>query len=134
MHALATRLAHGLVDLGVALDLPVETGMVWIDPSPIGATMHELQERARSERGITLGAPRGRIVLHFQVDDGAVDDLLDVVRRLKADKVVEAREWDERVGAQHAEEVARRSRAFAEGEWEGRIEGPRKSLPQYGRG
>ncbi|KPV74289.1 uncharacterized protein RHOBADRAFT_16035, partial [Rhodotorula graminis WP1] len=133
-HALATRLAHGLVDLGVALDLPVETGMVWIDPTPIGATMLELQERAMSDKGIVLGAPRGRVVLHFQVDDGVVDDLLDVVRRLKAAKVDDAREWEERVGHEHVEAVGRRSRMFAEGRWEGRIEGPRRSLPQYGRG
>ncbi|BGP41503.1 hypothetical protein JCM10449v2_005492 [Rhodotorula kratochvilovae] len=133
VHALATRLAHGLVDAGVALDLPVETGMVWLDPAPIGASMRELQLRA-AERGITLGAPRGRVVLHFQIEDEAVDDLLEVVRALKAEKVAEAREWEERVGAEHVEEVRRRSRMFAEGRWEGRIEGPRRSLPAYGRG
>jgi len=108
--------------------------MVWIDPTPIGASMHELQQRARDDKGITLGAPRGRIVLHFQVEEQAVEDLLDVVRALKDEKADEARAWEERAGAGHVEEVRRRSRMFAEGRWEGRIEGPRRSLPAYGRG
>ncbi|GAA5820963.1 hypothetical protein JCM3770_006150 [Rhodotorula araucariae] len=133
VHTLAKRLAHGLVATGVALDLPVETGMVWLDPAPIGASMRELQLRA-AERGITLGAPRGRVVLHFQIDDQAVDDLLEVVRALKHEKADEARAWVERVGVEHADEVMRRSRMFADGRWEGRIEGPRRSLPAYGRG
>lgn len=134
VHALATRLARGLVERGVALDLPVETGMVWVDTEPAGFSVSELQSRAWERKCVRIGAPRGRLVLHYQIEERAVEDLLEVVGELAEERRDEAKQWEERVGRERVDEVRRRSRLYAEGKREGRIEGPKRSLPAYGRG
>ncbi|BGP01512.1 hypothetical protein NBRC10513v2_005154 [Rhodotorula toruloides] len=132
-HYLATKLARALAAEGVQLDLPTETNMVWINPEPLGFSMTELQEAARAKAGITLGAPRGRVVVHYQIDERAIDELVEVVRELKAQRTEEARQWEEQVGLEIAEEIRRKSRLYAEGQYDGRIEGPKRSLPAYGK-
>ncbi|GAA5991142.1 hypothetical protein JCM10908_006558 [Rhodotorula pacifica] len=132
-HALARRLSEGLVDLGVALDLPTETQMVWIDPAPIGITMRQLKVAARERKGITMWEPRGRLVVHHQIEPKAVEDFIDLVRELRDENLEGARRWEEETGADRAEEIRRRSRMYAQGKWEGRIEGPPKRLPAYSK-
>ncbi|KAM0755606.1 hypothetical protein T439DRAFT_375935 [Meredithblackwellia eburnea MCA 4105] len=101
-HHLATALATGLVELNVKLLHPVETNMVWISTSHLGFSLQELNQRAKS-RGITLGAPR--IVVHFQVVEESVRDLLETVRQLKEefkDKAVDLPEFDVEQSARFA--------------------------------
>ncbi|TKA55930.1 hypothetical protein B0A53_01629 [Rhodotorula sp. CCFEE 5036] len=132
-HALARRLSEGLVDAGVALDLPTETQMVWIDPAPIGITMRQLKVAARERKGITMWEPRGRLVVHHQVDPQAVEDLIDLVRELRDENREGAEKWRSETGDERAEEIRRRSRMYALGQWQGRVEGPPKRLPAYSK-
>ncbi|BGP56562.1 hypothetical protein JCM8202_002078 [Rhodotorula sphaerocarpa] len=132
-HALARRLSLGLVEAGLALDLPTETQMVWIDPAPIGITMKQLKAAARERKAITVWEPRGRLVVHHQIDPQAVEDLIELVRELRDENVEGAKAWEERTGAKRAQEIRARSRMYAEGRWEGRIEGPPKRLPAYSK-
>lgn len=132
-HALARRLSQGLVEAGVALDLPTETQMVWIDPAPIGITMRQLKVAARERKGITMWEPRGRLVVHHQVDPKAVEDLIDLVGELRDENRERAEKWRRETGDERAEEIRRRSRMYALGQWQGRIEGPPKRLPAYSK-
>lgn len=132
-HALARRLAQGLVELGVALDLPTETQMVWIDVAPIGISMKQLKVAAQERKGITMWEPRGRLIVHHQIEPQAVEDFIDLVRELRDENLEGAKAWEERTGADRADEIRRRSRMYAEGKWEGRVEGPPKRLPAYSK-
>ncbi|ORY78091.1 pyridoxal phosphate-dependent transferase [Leucosporidium creatinivorum] len=111
-HALAKQLANGLADLGVRLLLPVETNMLWIDPSPLGFTLDELALKARS-LGLNMGA--SRFIVHHQITEDAVQDLLRAVKELK----------EEHKGRETCSSSAvvdeRQNRAFAEGRWEGNV-------------
>lgn len=83
--------------------------MLWIDPSPLGFTLDDLAVKARS-RGLNMGA--SRFIVHHQITDEAVRDLLQVVSELK----------EEKAGFSAAEQVdEKQNRAFAEGRWEGRV-------------
>ncbi|GAA5879595.1 hypothetical protein JCM3774_004280 [Rhodotorula dairenensis] len=132
-HALARRLSEGLVDAGVALDLPTETQMVWIDPAPIGITMRQLKHAARDRKQITMWEPRGRLIVHHQVDPRAVEDLIDLVRELRNENLAGAEAWLRETGAERADEIRRRSRMYAQGRWEGRVQGPPRRLPAYSK-
>jgi threonine aldolase len=82
--------------------------MLWIDPTPLGFTLDDLALKARS-RGLNMGA--ARFIVHHQITDEAVRDLLQVVSELKEEHLASAKEKvDERV-----------NRAFAEGKWVGRV-------------
>lgn len=107
--------------------------MVWIDPAPIGITMKQLKVAARERKAITVWEPRGRLVVHHQIDPQAVEDLIELVRELRDENLEGAKAWEERTGAKRAEEIRARSRMYAEGRWEGRIEGPPKRLPAYSK-
>jgi hypothetical protein len=89
VHALARKLAEALHRLGVRILVPVETNMVFIDPSPLGFDVWELDARAmRGSNPLQLGGG-SRIVLHVQTAEGAVDDLINLVRELKDEKLRE---------------------------------------------
>mgnify|MGYP001603742100 FL=1 len=107
-HALATSLATSLASLGVRLLLPTETQMLWIDPSPLGFTIWELVERAKT-RGLRLGG--NRIVVHIQVTEEAVRNLVEVVAELKE----ECKDKAEGLSAEEVEQNVR----FAGGQFEG---------------
>ncbi|GAA6044342.1 hypothetical protein JCM8097_004578 [Rhodosporidiobolus ruineniae] len=137
-HALASRLAAGLTapDVGCALELPVETNMVWIEPESAGFSLDELAEAAWREKGVRVSTGWGRLVVHYQVTEGAVEDLVGVARGLAASEG--AREKRERWEEEHGEEEVRRTRersmAFARGEWDGWGLGKSKKRGGYGTG
>ncbi|GAA6032176.1 hypothetical protein NBRC10512_000446 [Rhodotorula toruloides] len=79
-HELASYLAKSLADLGAQLLLPVETNMLWLDPSSLGFSIADLAARAKT-RGITLGS--NRIVVHHQITREACEDLVALVAELK---------------------------------------------------
>jgi hypothetical protein len=79
-----------LNELGVRIIAPVETNMVFIDPTPLGFDLAELQERALE--GVANSAPirlggGSRLVLHIQTAEQTVDDLIALVRHLKEEKL-----------------------------------------------
>ncbi|GAA6016234.1 hypothetical protein JCM10207_000439 [Rhodosporidiobolus poonsookiae] len=133
VHQLAKRLAAGLVQHGVGLQLPVETGMVWIDPAPAGFGMAQLASAA-AEEGVKLSAAWGRLVVHFQTSEEAVDALIRVAGRLAEAHQAERAAWEEEAGTEEAQRVRRVSEGYARGEWRGRVEPPRNRLQGCGKG
>ena len=85
VHSLAAYLSKSLQELGVSLLVPTHTNMVWIDTQALGFSPQELARRAldfdSGTRRLTLGG--ARIVLHFQITKEAVDDLIELVKRMK---------------------------------------------------
>lgn len=85
VHAKAARLAKAFQDLGANLLFPTQTGMVWVGTSPLGFSTAELTRRGldidNGRKRVILGG--SRIVLHFQITDEAVDDLIELVKTMK---------------------------------------------------
>ncbi|KAJ8481119.1 hypothetical protein ONZ51_g6219 [Trametes cubensis] len=85
VHALTRKLEAGLREIGIDILGPVETCMVFFDPSPVGVTYAEIIERARAlPEPIKLGG--SRLVVHIQTSPKAVEDLLSVIRQLAEEK------------------------------------------------
>lgn len=68
--------------MGVRIILPVETNHVFIDPSPLGVDIWALCDRAQ-EIGIRMSG--SRIIVHVQITEDAVEDLLALVAKMKAE-------------------------------------------------
>ncbi|KAK4704180.1 threonine aldolase, partial [Phenoliferia sp. Uapishka_3] len=79
-HILASSFASSLDNLGVQLLLPVETNILWIGVSHLGFSLQQLIERAKLNAGITLAG--SRLIIHFQVDESAIQDLLTVIKSM----------------------------------------------------
>jgi threonine aldolase len=80
-HILAKRLADGVVALGGKLINPTETNMVWINLASLKLPVAELIAKAE-EKGLTV---RGaRVVVHHQIEESAIDDLLQVIEEIQA--------------------------------------------------
>ena len=84
-HARAQRLADGLEAVGMAVERPVETNIVFFDPVPAGVGPGDLCERL-AEEGVGMGAlgPRVRAVTNLNVDDEGIDQALDAVAKVVA--------------------------------------------------
>ncbi|MFQ5556544.1 MAG: threonine aldolase family protein [Acidimicrobiales bacterium] len=80
-HARAARLATGLAELGLAVDEPVETNIVFFDPEPVGLTAADFVA-ALGAHGVRVGAVSGRVraCTHLGIDDDAIDTALDATR------------------------------------------------------
>ncbi|GAA5987207.1 hypothetical protein JCM11641_006060 [Rhodosporidiobolus odoratus] len=134
-HTLATRLATALVDEGITLELPVETNQVWMDTRSAGFSIPELAQRVWEEQHIRLnGGGWGRIVLHSQISQEAVEGLIEVVRGLARERGRERAEWERGVGEEGVEGSRENSRALARGEWEGGWVGKGTKTQGYGKG
>ncbi|SPO30303.1 related to GLY1 - L-threonine aldolase, low-specific [Ustilago trichophora] len=84
-HQLARYAGRELEKLGVRLTAPVETSMVFLDTSSIDIPIPELVSRAASlPRPIKLGG--GRMVVHYQIEKQAIDDLLELIKLMKQEK------------------------------------------------
>ena len=89
-HANARRLAEGLAEAGLSVDLEqVETNFVFVDVAGLGLTAEEAIDRLRGE-GVLLSpaAPKGvlRAVMHLGVDAGDVERAIEgATRALGAD-------------------------------------------------
>jgi threonine aldolase len=82
-HARARRLAEGLLDSGLPVDLDqVETNFVQIDVAPLGLTSQEAVSRLAAE-GVGLSATVRanvlRAVTHLDVTDGDIDRAIELI-------------------------------------------------------
>ncbi|HEY7018959.1 MAG TPA: hypothetical protein VH297_10875, partial [Gaiellaceae bacterium] len=84
-HARARRLAEGLYDAGVPIDLEqVETNFVQVDVGPLGLTTAEALERL-AQQGVglsmTVHPTRLRAVTHLDIDDEDVERAIELIPR-----------------------------------------------------
>jgi len=79
-HALAQSIAVSLKEIGVNTMLPVETSILFLDLEGAGLKSEWFLEEGK-RRGLILGGG-GRVVVHWQITDEAVRDLVDVVREV----------------------------------------------------
>lgn len=84
-HALAARLAGGLEELGCEIQAQVDTNMVFYNPTPLGLTLDSVMARLKS-LPIPITVMRERCVVHHQTSPQAVEDFIDTVREMKAEK------------------------------------------------
>jgi threonine aldolase len=77
-HARAQRLADGLEALGIVVERPVETNILFFDPAPAGVGPADFCTRL-AERGVGMGAlgHRVRAVTNLNVDDAGIGRALD---------------------------------------------------------
>lgn len=87
-HLLARKLADGFVALGGELLNPTETNMVWLDFRSVGIPIATLMERAQQIKPYPLVVRGSRFVIHHQIDEQAIDDLLQLVAELKEEMAV----------------------------------------------
>ncbi|BGP17744.1 hypothetical protein JCM10213v2_005786 [Rhodosporidiobolus nylandii] len=132
-HSLATRLACALVEEGIALDLPVETNMLWIDPTPAGFSVAELAQRVWEKKGVRLHTGWGRIVVHYQISEQAVEDVIEVARALAKERGKARAAWEKEMGDQEVEAADLRSRSLAMGKWVGLPLGQGTKMQGYGK-
>ncbi|KAF8859763.1 hypothetical protein BDZ45DRAFT_673102 [Acephala macrosclerotiorum] len=71
-HVFAKRIAKHWESVGGVVENPVDTNMVWLDLKKAGVEVTKLREMAK-ERGLKL--TRGRVVVHYQIADEAVERL-----------------------------------------------------------
>ncbi|SJX65389.1 related to GLY1-L-threonine aldolase, low-specific [Sporisorium reilianum f. sp. reilianum] len=84
-HQLARYAGQELEKLGVRLTAPVETSMVFLDTASIDIPIAELVARAAAlPVPIKLGG--GRMVVHYQIEKQAIDDVLELIRTMKQEK------------------------------------------------
>ncbi|KAI8377119.1 pyridoxal phosphate-dependent transferase [Choanephora cucurbitarum] len=85
-HKLAKYLADELVSMGIDLQVPTHTNMVFIDTTRVGLQIERDLIPALAERNIKMGGmgKKARLVLHHQIDRKGVDSLLEVVREAVA--------------------------------------------------
>jgi threonine aldolase len=84
-HMRARRLAEGLYDAGVPIDLEqVETNFVQVDVGPLGLGPEEALEKL-AQQGVglsmTVHPTRLRAVTHLDIDDDDVDRAIDLIPR-----------------------------------------------------
>ncbi|KAE8246990.1 hypothetical protein A4X06_0g4776 [Tilletia controversa] len=88
-HDMRQWLEDRLVEEGVRIESS-GTNMIWFDLSPLGLHPDELSLACTQEKYLPSGAlpvktSGNRLVLHHQTDPSALVDLVEVLRRLKAD-------------------------------------------------
>lgn len=78
-HIAAKRIAKIWTDMGGKLDKPTETNMVWFDLDDVGITGDEFAELGKTNGLRLLG---GRLVVHYQISDEAVNRLEGVMKEV----------------------------------------------------
>lgn len=81
-HQLAKYMADQLVAMGIDLQIPVHTNMVFIDTTRANIEIQRDLIPALAERNIKMGGmgKKARLVLHHQIDRQGVDSFLEVMR------------------------------------------------------
>ena len=82
-------MGKGLEELGLAVEYPIETNLVYFSATPEATGVHaaELVSRADDQgiRLLTIGGERMRIVTHHQVSAEGVERALDVFKAILAE-------------------------------------------------
>jgi threonine aldolase len=78
-HVTARRIAELWTSMGGKLDKPTETNMVWFDLDDVGLTGDEFAEMGRKHGVRFLG---GRLVVHYQISNEAVERLEGVMKEV----------------------------------------------------
>ena len=78
-HENARRVESIWTDLGGKVELPVETNMVWFDLKAAGVSTDEFIKLAETEGLRIMG---GRLVVHYQISEEAIQRLESLVRRI----------------------------------------------------
>lgn len=86
VHALTRKLQAGLESIGVQITTRAETCMIIYDPTPVGLTIEEIDERARALPE-PLWLSGSRLVVHIQTSDAAVEDFLSLLKEMTTKKV-----------------------------------------------
>ena len=76
-HVTAKKIARIWTEMGGKLDKPTETNMVWFNLEDLGVTDAEFVEIGKKKGLRFLG---GRLVVHYQISDEAVDRLEEVMK------------------------------------------------------
>jgi len=89
-HAMARKLASGLEEAGCKIVAPVDTNMVFFDPTPLGLSIGQVCDAlGKLPDPITLNA--NRCVIHHQTSESAIDDFVAEVKRLASEVPEEKR-------------------------------------------
>lgn len=80
-HITAKKIASIWTGMGGKLDNPTETNMVWLDLKDVGCSGPDFVELAK-ENGLRVLSSKGRLVVHYQISDEAVDRLEQVMKVL----------------------------------------------------
>ncbi|KAF9036466.1 hypothetical protein BDZ89DRAFT_1100632 [Hymenopellis radicata] len=83
---LLPKLEAGLEEIGVTILSRAETCMIFYDAASIGTTFEEIALRAKELPVPIILAPSGRLVVHVQNTDAAVDDFLTLIRGIAEEK------------------------------------------------
>ncbi|KAH6670590.1 pyridoxal phosphate-dependent transferase [Halenospora varia] len=84
-HATAKKIAKVWTDMGGKLSQPTETNMVWLDLDDAGCPGDEFVELGKKQ-GLRVLSSRGRLVVHYQISQEAVDRLAIVMKELMSRK------------------------------------------------
>jgi threonine aldolase len=82
-HEVAKRIAGMWINMGGKLAKPTETNMVWFDLEDCGVSEEEFVELGKQHRLRLLG---GRLVVHYQISDEAVERLRQALETVMAMK------------------------------------------------
>lgn len=91
-HNLTKRLANGLQAMGMSLDYPCETNMIFLDMAKVGLTVFDLADALQKHNILISRIPgtQNRIVLHYQIPPHVVDTILHVASDLVAKRKLDA--------------------------------------------
>jgi threonine aldolase len=83
-HKLTKYLASSLVKMGMELNVPCETNMIFIDTANTGLLIEDFHQAFKKENILITGGPgtQARIVLHYQVTREVVDTMIDIAHKL----------------------------------------------------
>lgn len=82
-HRLAQKLATGFQALGGKLLNPTETNMAWLDFKSLNIPIGLLTLRAEEIQPIPLVIKSSRFVIHHQITDEAIDEVLELIKKVK---------------------------------------------------
>jgi threonine aldolase len=88
-HKLARKLSDGIVVLGGRVSVTTETNMVWLDLSLLNLRVVDILKRSREM--FPQNPPRideERFVVHHQIEEEAIDDMLAVLGTFKRGDIV----------------------------------------------
>lgn len=94
-HVVAKRIASIWTGLGGNLSKPTETNMVWLDLEDAGISNAEFRELGKENRLKVLG---GRLVVHYQISEEAVNTLESVMKEILLQNGKESNKRQKTVG------------------------------------